>query len=207
MEGEKASTFEVISTIIKIICVILLILLIMVIGFQRFSNNQKAIAGFRIFNVATGSMVPTYKVGDVIIVKEVDTDELKVEDPITYIGKEGDFAGKVVTHRIKNIEETDEGKIFHTQGDANDIEDPVIKADQIYGKVVYKCIIISILAKLMNNLTAFYILVFIPIGLLIFLQMKDTVFTKRDDEDDDDEEDDDEEDDDEDEEEDDDDDE
>ena len=207
MEGEKASTFEVISTIIKIICVILLILLIMVIGFQRFSNNQKAIAGFRIFNVATGSMVPTYKVGDVIIVKEVDTDELKVEDPITYIGKEGDFAGKVVTHRIKNIEETDEGKIFHTQGDANDIEDPVIKADQIYGKVVYKCIIISVLAKLMNNLTAFYILVFIPIGLLIFLQMKDTVFTKRDDEDDDDEEDDDEEDDDEDEEEDDDDDE
>ena len=195
MEGEKASTFEVISTIIKIICVILLILLIMVIGFQRFSNNQKAIAGFRIFNVATGSMVPTYKVGDVIIVKEVDTDELKVEDPITYIGKEGDFAGKVVTHRIKNIEETDEGKIFHTQGDANDIEDPVIKADQIYGKVVYKCIIISILAKLMNNLTAFYILVFIPIGLLIFLQMKDSIFAikdgdKEDDEDDDDDDDD-----------------
>ena len=189
MEEEKAGIFEIISTVIKIICVILLIFLILVVGFQRFSNNQKGIGGFRVFNVATGSMVPTYKVGDIIIVKEIDTNELKVNDPITYLGKEGDFAGKVVTHRIINIEETDEGKIFHTKGDANDIEDPVIKADQIYGKVIYKCFIISILSKLMNNLTAFYILVFIPIGLLVFLQMKDSISSKSkdDDEEDDDE--------------------
>lgn len=184
MKEEKASAFEVISTIVKIICAILLVLLIAVVGIQRFSNNQNAIAGFRVFNVATGSMVPTYRVGDIIIVKEVNTDELKVNDPITYIGKDGDFAGRVVTHRIINIEETDEGKIFHTKGDANDIEDPVIKADQIFGKVVYKCFIISILAKLMNNLTAFYILVFIPLGLLIFLQIKDTLKSKIDDEED-----------------------
>ena len=200
MKEEKAGLFEVISTIIKIICVILLVLLIFVISFQRFSNNQKGIAGLRIFNVATGSMVPTYRVGDVIIVKEVDTNDLKVNDPITYMGKEGDFAGKVVTHRIVNIEETENGKIFHTQGDANDIEDPVIKADQIYGKVIYKCVIISILTKLMNNLTAFYILVFIPVGLLVFLQMKDSISSKlkdeEDDDDDDDEEDDEDEDDD-----------
>ena len=184
MKEEKASAFEVISTIIKIICAILLVLLIAVVGIQRFSNNQNAIAGFRVFNVATGSMVPTYRVGDIIIVKEVNTDELKVNDPITYIGKDGDFAGRVVTHRIINIEETNEGKIFHTKGDANDIEDPVIKADQIFGKVVYKCFIISVLAKLMNNLTAFYILVFIPLGLLIFLQIKDTLKSKIDDEED-----------------------
>ena len=184
MKEEKASAFEVISTIIKIICAILLVLLIAVVGIQRFSNNQNAIAGFRVFNVATGSMVPTYRVGDIIIVKEVNTDELKVNDPITYIGKDGDFAGRVVTHRIINIEETNEGKIFHTKGDANDIEDPVIKADQIFGKVVYKCFIISILAKLMNNLIAFYILVFIPLGLLIFLQIKDTLKSKIDDEED-----------------------
>lgn len=174
MKEEKANVFEIISTIVKIICAILLVLLIAVVGLQRFSNNQKTILGFRVFNVATGSMVPTYKVGDIIIVKEVDTNDLNVNDPITYIGKEGDFTGKVVTHRIVNIEETEEGKVFHTKGDANDIEDPVIKADQIYGKVVYKSIIISILAKLMNNLTAFYIVVFIPLGILIFLQIKDS---------------------------------
>ena len=67
MEEEKAGIFEIISTVIKIICVILLIFLILVVGFQRFSNNQKGIGGFRVFNVATGSMVPTYKVGDIII--------------------------------------------------------------------------------------------------------------------------------------------
>ena len=187
---EKASKFEVISTIIKVICLIFLILFIIVIALQRFSNNEIAIGGFRIFTVATGSMRPTYEVGDTIIIKEVDTNTLKEGDPITYLGKESDFAGRVVTHIIIKIEETEDGgKRFITQGDANDIEDPSITADQIYGKVIYKCILISMLTRLMNNLTAFYILVFIPIGLLVFLQMKDSISSKSkdDDEEDDDE--------------------
>lgn len=183
---EKASKFEVISTIIKVICLIFLILFIIVIALQRFSNNEIAIGGFRIFTVATGSMRPTYEVGDTIIIKEVDTNTLKEGDPITYLGKESDFAGRVVTHRIIKIEETEDGgKRFITQGDANDIEDPSITADQIYGKVIYKCILISMLTRLMNNLTAFYILVFIPVGILVFLQIKDSFGNKDDDEDED----------------------
>lgn len=186
---EKASKFEVISTIIKVICLIFLILFIIVIALQRFSNNEIAIGGFRIFTVATGSMRPTYEVGDTIIIKEVDTNTLKEGDPITYLGKESDFAGRVVTHRIKRIEETEEGKVFITQGDANDIEDPEITADQIYGKVIYKCILISMLTRLMNNLAAFYILVFIPVGILVFLQIKDSFGNKDDDDEEDDDED------------------
>ena len=186
---EKASKFEVISTIIKVICLIFLILFIIVIALQRFSNNEIAIGGFRIFTVATGSMRPTYEVGDTIIIKEVDTNTLKEGDPITYLGKESDFAGRVVTHRIKRIEETEEGKVFITQGDANDIEDPEITADQIYGKVIYKCILISMLTRLMNNLAAFYILVFIPVGILVFLQIKDSFGNKDDDDEEEDEDD------------------
>ena len=104
----KKGDFKVINILvtgIKIICAILLMLLIIVLAMQRFSNNEIAVGGFRVFNVATGSMVPTYKVGDVIIVKEVDINELEKGDVVTYLGKESDFAGRVVTHRIKYIEE------------------------------------------------------------------------------------------------------
>lgn len=158
---------------------IILILLIAVLALQRFSNNKIAIGGYRAFNVATGSMIPTYQIGDVLIVKEVNPDELKEGDPVSYLGKSGSFAGKIVTHRIIKIEETENGKVFHTKGDNNDSEDPLIKGDQIYGKVIYKCKIISMLTKLMNNLTAFYVIVFIPLGILIFLQIKDRLDEKR----------------------------
>lgn len=181
---EKVKLSDVIITIIKIICIILLILLILVLAMQRFSNNEISIGGYRVFSVATGSMVPDYEIGDVLIVKETNIDELKEGDDVSYLGKASSFSGKVVTHRIKYIEETENGKIFHTQGLANDAEDPAITGDQIYGKVVYKCVIFSMLTKLVNNMTAFYILVFIPLGILVFLQIKDMIDVRREDEED-----------------------
>lgn len=191
--NEKIKISSVIFTIIKIICIILLILLILVLAMQRFSNNKIAIGGYRVFNVATESMVPKYNVGDVIIIKETNIDELVEGDDVTYLGKEGTFAGRVVTHQIIKIEESDSGKIFHTKGIANNEEDPTIKGDQIYGKVIYKCILLSLLTKLMNNMTAFYLVVFIPLGFLVFLQIKDIVDSKREEQEDDEDEEDDEE--------------
>lgn len=180
-EKKSVNLLKIISTIIKVICIIVLILLIVVLALQRFSNNSIAVGGFRVFNVATESMVPKYIVGDVLVVKEQNIDNLKVGDDVTYLGKEGSFANRVVTHQIVSIDETDDGKVFHTKGIANDTEDPTIKGDQIYGKVVYKCILISQLTKLMNNMTAFYIVVFIPFAILISLQLKDSLLGKSDD--------------------------
>lgn len=183
---------EMIITIIKSICAILLILIIAVLALQRFSNNEKAIGGFRVFNVATGSMIPKYQVGDVLVVKEQDPNTLKVGDDITYLGEHGSFAGRVVTHQIIEIEETVGGRVFHTKGIANPAEDPTITGDQIYGKVIYKCILISLLTKLMNNMTAFYIVFFVPLAVLFFLQLKNGRDEKEDLEDEEDYEDDDE---------------
>lgn len=165
---------DTIVTVIKVICVIFLILLIAVLALQRFTNNEKAIGGFRVFSVATGSMIPKYQVGDVLLIKEQDPNTLEVGDDVTYIGEHGSFAGRVVTHQIVEIEETVGGRIFHTKGIANDAEDPTITGDQIYGKVIYKCIFMSLMTKLMNNMAAFYIIFIIPFAILIFLQIKES---------------------------------
>ncbi len=186
MKKEKGNGLNIVFTIIKLICIILLICLIAVLALQRFSNNEIAIGGFRIFNVATESMVPKYLVGDVLIVKEIETNDLKVGDDVTYLGKEGSFKNRVVTHQIIQIDETENGKVFHTKGIANEVEDPTIEGDQIYGKVIYKCLIFSQLTKLMNNMTAFYIVVFVPFAILVSLQLKDAILGRSDDEEDDD---------------------
>ena len=76
-----------------------------------FSNNKIAVGGIRIFNVATESMVPEYEVGDVLLVKEIDANSLKKGDDITYLGEQGAFENRVVTHRIVDIEEIDGEKV------------------------------------------------------------------------------------------------
>lgn len=184
-DKEKTSTFEKILSVIKTICIIILLFIIAVLMLQRFSNNERAIAGMRIFNVATTSMVPKYVVGDVLLVKEVDPDTLQKGDDITYLGEQGSFKNRVVTHQIIEIEEVEGKKIYHTKGIANDTEDPTITADRIYGKVIYKSRIISMLTKLMNNMTALYIVIFIPVGIIIFSQIKAHMDSKKDDDEED----------------------
>ena len=99
---------KVISNIIYVIIFIIVLLLLIMVIFQRTSNNEMAIGGYRIFVVATGSMVPEYNVGDVLLSKEVDPSELKEGDNIAYKGAIGSFDGKIITHKIKKIEKEGE---------------------------------------------------------------------------------------------------
>ena len=119
-EKNKLGILNIILAILKVICIIILLILILVLAIQRFSNNEIAIGGYRVFNVATGSMIPKYEVGDVLVVKETDINSLVEGDDITYLGKTGTFAGRVVTHQLIKIEETENGKVFHTKGIANE---------------------------------------------------------------------------------------
>ena len=135
------------------------------------------------FTVATGSMEPKYKVGDILIAKEVSKTELNVGDTITYKGQEGSFEGKIVTHEIVNIREEDGETKITTKGIANNIEDPEISSSQVLGKVVYKVRILSFLSGLIQNIYIFYFLIFVPIAIIIFRQIAGIIGNKEEDED------------------------
>ena len=173
--------FKIIYGIIRFCVFAILILYVGVLMFQRFSNN-KDIMGYRVFTIATGSMEPVYDVGDVIAVHNTDFASLNVGDDITYIGKVADFDGKIVTHRIVKIDK-DEKKIT-TRGVANDADDPAISEDQIFGKVTHKFVLLSILTKLTRNKYGFYFLIFVPLVLVIFLEIADLVTKVKDDDED-----------------------
>lgn len=76
------------------------------------------VMGYQVFNVLSGSMEPTYSVGDLIYVKNVDPDAVKVGDPITFVLNE-DLV--VATHRVIGIDA--ENRHFYTKGDANETAD------------------------------------------------------------------------------------
>ena len=155
------------------ILVLLVLLILLVVALQRFSNNTITLGGFRIFNILTGSMEPEYGVGDIIVTKEVDVTEIKVGDDITYLGKEGDFNGKIVTHRVRAVIPGENGEYkFITQGLTNDIADPEIVASQVQGKVIYRTVILSFISGLVNNLYSMYFVIFIPIAIIIFINIR-----------------------------------
>ena len=160
--------FKVISVIIKTIIFILLVGFVLCVCLQRFSNNRLSIFNFRMFTVISGSMEPLYKIGDVLIAKEVEPTSIKVGDNISYLGKTNNFANKVVTHEVVGIDKGDDGKlIFHTKGLANIVEDPVVSQDQLYGKVIYKTFLISLVYKIVSTNVGFYLFIIIPILYII----------------------------------------
>lgn len=89
----------------------------LVVVFAVFLMGSRLL-GFQVFNVISGSMEPTYSVGDLIYVKEVDPDAVKMGDVITFVLNE-DLV--VATHRVVAIDA--ESRHFYTKGDANETPD------------------------------------------------------------------------------------
>lgn len=167
---------KLIGNIIYILFFITVILMLVVVVMQRATNNNITIGGIRIFSVATGSMIPVYEVGDMLISKEVEPEEIRVGDDIVYLGKKGSFNGKTVTHRVQSIERKEDGnyKII-TKGVANNVEDPEIDQTQVYGKIICKVHVLSFLGKLTRNTYTVYVIVFIPVGVLVYKNIKNLI--------------------------------
>lgn len=101
----------------KIWDIVTTVLVILVVIFAVFLMGSRLV-GLQVFHVISPSMEPNYSVGDLIYVKAVDPDSVKVGDPITFVLNE-DLV--VATHRVVAIDR--ENRQFTTKGDANNTED------------------------------------------------------------------------------------
>ena len=98
----------------NIVSTVLVVLIVLCAGFLMGSR----VLGYECYTVISGSMEPVYRVGDLLYVKEVDPNTVKVGDPITFVLNENLV---VATHRVVRIDA--EKQHFYTKGDANQIED------------------------------------------------------------------------------------
>lgn len=163
---------SIFKRIVDVVLTIFVLMFVLVVCLQRFSNNEISLFSYRMFTVLSESMAPTYKIGDVLISKEVDPKEIKVGDDVSYLGKSGTFADKVVTHRVVEIETDKDGKyVFHTKGVANPTEDPLVYEDQIYGVIVHEAKLLSYVYKCVSNPNGMFIFIVIPILYVIGSEM------------------------------------
>lgn len=162
---------------IKTIITLVLILMLAVILVQRFSSNNFSIGGIRVFTIISNSMLPYYEPGDILILKEENPSNIKIDDNVTYMGKTGQVKGLVVTHKVIDKREDNGKYYFTTKGTNNEIADPEIDESQIYGKVVYKTVLLSALCKIMLKPAGYYIL-FMLVALVVSYQIVNTIFNK-----------------------------
>ena len=179
----KINAKKIIKTVLIIlyqILVIMALILTMVIVLQRISANNQSIGGYKIFRVITGSMEPEYEVGEVIISKEVNPKDIKVGDDIVYLGRVGEYSGKIIMHNVVAIDTDENGDlIFHAKGlQSNSVEDPQIREDQIYGVVTYTSSILTILYDLATNIYSIFAIVII-LALNVFIAFNTPKKTKK----------------------------
>lgn len=171
--------FKILSKIFSAIVVVAVVAFILVVFLQRFSDNKLSFFNYRMFTVISGSMEPRYKIGDVLISKQVEPSKIKVGDTISYLGKTGSFKDKIITHEVVSINKNANGEyIFHSKGLTNIVEDPIVHESQLYGVVKYRSIILSFIYKIVGTNIGFYLFIILPLIFVIGNEFISTLLAK-----------------------------
>ena len=149
------------------VAIIILSFAVITFLLTRFAGGTPSLFGYTLQRVSSGSMVPELEVGDVILSRNVgESDELKVDDIITFDGSD-QFGEKNVTHRIIVAPYEANGVVMlQTKGDANYIADNPIEFSRVK----------SIVLKKLSFLRTIYDLFLSPWGLIIFIALLLLVF-------------------------------
>ncbi len=160
--------FRILYNLLTILCVILICIIVM----QRVTDSNGSIAGYRIFRVISGSMIPRYDIGEVVICKEIPSDDIKIGDAIVYRGKDGELNGKLIMHEViaKNYDENNNLTIT-AKGLLNGMEDPDISENEVLGVVIFTSRILTSLYVLATSTYSAFIIIFI-LAINVFFSFK-----------------------------------
>lgn len=131
------------------------------------------LVGFQVFSVLSGSMEPTYHVGSLIYVKDVDYKELQPGDVITFLLDED----TVATHRIVEVvpdENEPETLRYRTKGDANEAEDgKLVHYKNVIGSPVFTIPKLGYFADYIQKPPGTYVAISVGAVLLLLVFLPD----------------------------------
>lgn len=132
-------------------------------------GNYKPLYGAYV--IISPSMVPTIKVQDAVVVKNVPAEKLRKGDIITFISTDSRYAGLTVTHRIIDVVKSDDGKLlFRTKGDNNNTpDDALVNEDNVDGRVFLRIPKIGYLQYFLSQSYGWIICIVVPcLGIIAY---------------------------------------
>ena len=149
------------------------VLVVLVVIFAVFLMGSR-LMGLQVFNVISGSMEPTYSVGDLLYVKTVDPDSVKVGDPITFVLNE-DLV--VATHRVVGVDRVN--RQFTTKGDANETEDAApVHFNNLIGVPVFAIPLLGYVSAYIQSPPGMYVSIGLGVILLAAVFLPDMLTKK-----------------------------
>ena len=119
--------------------------------------------------VLSGSMQPHLQPGDVVVINDASGSEIEEGEVITFRtdGEIGGTGRNRVTHRVVEKQQTSDGVVYRTKGDANDQADPgVIHQDAVVGEVWFHVSLVGRLFLALQQPIAQLVVTVIP-GILL----------------------------------------
>lgn len=149
------------------------VIVVLVVIFAVFLMGSRLV-GLQVFHVISPSMEPTYRVGDLIYVKDVDPDGIKVGDPITFVLNEELV---VATHRVVAIDS--ENRQFTTKGDANKTEDASpVHFNNVIGVPVFAIPLLGYVSAYIQSPPGMYVAIALGVVLLAAVFLPDILVKK-----------------------------
>jgi signal peptidase len=158
--------------VLNVVVTVGLVLLILAsaalaISARRAKDALPSVAGRKVLTVLSGSMEPTIRTGDVIIVRPMAMGELAKEgDVITFRAKEE--KNILITHRVVGLIRANEKPVAYvTKGDNNETEDLTpVPIDQVIGTYEWRVPFFGYIANFMRK----------PFGILLFVIVPGLLF-------------------------------
>lgn len=149
--------------------VVMILMCVMIVMAGR--GNVPYIFGYRVLQVVTDSMEPTIRSETCIIIEEVEQEDIKLGDIITFKSEDPMLRGFLNTHRVHEIS-TDPvtgAEYYVTIGDASSKPDPYpVDYEQVvgryvrelpYGDLLYRAI------RFLSDQVNYFIIVILPLFL------------------------------------------
>ena len=178
-------TKNVLNLLIKVAAYLLVIFTVFMMIFTIFTvttvdRNDRSVFGLRFYVVLTDSMSKSdknadmdvhFNAGDIIFVKNVkDKTKLEAGDIIAFLSSNSESYGATITHMIREVKRTDDGKIlgyvtFGTNTDTND--EALVEPAYVLGEYAGRLPGVGHFFEYLRSPIGYVIFILVPFILLI----------------------------------------
>lgn len=144
-----------------------------VVSVTTFNRNDRDLFGYKMYIVNSDSMAKTdFDAGDLILVKEVNPNTLKVGDIITFMSQDTESFGETVTHKIRKLTTDADGNPgFVTYGTTTDVDDQtIVTFPYILGKYESHIPGLGHFFNFLKTTPGYFVCIFIPFMLIIIYE-------------------------------------
>ncbi len=162
IEGRQTTTRRKLGTLLTVPLAVLVVAVLL--PFTAFVVASWLL-GWQLQPVLSASMSPTYPVGSLLVVGQIDAGDVQPGMAIAF--DDPGQPGRLVTHRVVRVQ-SENGLFLVTRGDANASDDAFpVPARSVRGRVLWNVPVLGYAVDFLRWPRGFIILVVIPVAALV----------------------------------------